>query len=278
MHSEKTFALITGASKGFGRAIAIELASRNKNLLLVSLKNEGLEMLCQQIRNLHHVDVKFFEIDFIQDNAISKVKEWVKNYSINILVNNAGLGGSKNFHTSDISYIEKIIQINVRTVTLLTHTLLPQLMQNQPAHILNIASMAAFSPIGFKTVYPASKAFIYSFSRGLSEELRGTGVSVTVIFPGPMRTNSEIISRIEKQGWWVHAGLQSPEKLAKIAVNSLLKRRKVIVPGFINKINWFVIKILPPAFLIPIVSNAVKNEIEEETKVGSSPKKSVQTK
>ncbi|MFB6318342.1 SDR family NAD(P)-dependent oxidoreductase [Saccharicrinis sp. FJH54] len=277
MTSDKTFAFVTGASKGFGRAIAIELAKRKKNLLLLSLKNEGLEMLCQQIRNLHHVEVHFLEVDFMHPEVIEQIRNWVKPFHIDILVNNAGLGGTRQFHTSKISYIERIIQINIRTVALLTHTLLPQLMLNKKAYILNISSMAAFSPIGFKTVYPASKAFIYSFSRGLSEELRGTGVSVTVIFPGPIRTNSEIISRIEKQGWWVHAGLQSPEKLAKIAVKSLLKRRKVIVPGIINKINWLMIKIIPPRLLIPLVSRRIKNEMSEETKAKIVSGKSAQT-
>ncbi|MFB6341613.1 SDR family NAD(P)-dependent oxidoreductase [Saccharicrinis sp. FJH62] len=277
MASDRKFALITGASKGFGRAIAIELASRKHNLLLLSLKNEGLEMLCQQIRNLHQVEVNFLEVDFMKSGTIDLIKEWTKQFNVNILVNNAGLGGTKKFHTSKISYIERIIQINIRTVAVLTHTLLPQLMQNEEAYVLNIASMAAFSPIGYKTVYPASKAFIYSFSRGLSEELRGTGVSVTVIFPGPIRTNSEIISRIEKQGWWVHAGLQSPEKLAKIAINNLLKRRKVIVPGVINKINWLMIKIIPPRVLIPMVSKRIKNEIAEKPSPKDITGKSAQT-
>lgn len=266
MSSDKTYALITGASKGFGRAIAIELASKGRNLLLLSLKNEGLKMLSQQIHNLHHVDVRFLEIDFMAPDAINRIKIWTNDFKIDLLVNNAGLGGTKKFDSSDIAYIEKIIQINIRIVALLTHTLLPKLKKNGPAYILNISSMAAFSPIGFKTVYPASKSFIYSFSRGLSEELRGSNVYVTAIFPGPIRTNKEIISRIEKQGWWVHAGLQSPEKLAKIAVKRLLKRKKIVIPGAINKINWFVIKILPPSLLIHLVSKAVKNEIDGETK------------
>lgn len=278
MTSDKTFAIITGASKGFGRAISIELASRGRNLLLLSLKNEGLKMLSQQIRNLHGVDVEYLEVDFMKQDTIDKIKTWVKQYDIDILVNNAGLGGTKKFHHSEESYIEKIIQINVRMVALLTHSLLPKLMKNETAYVLNIASMAAFSPIGFKTVYPASKSFIYSFSRGLSEELRGSGVSVTVILPGPIRTNNEIISRIEKQGWWVHAGLQSPEKLAKIAVSSLFKRRRVIIPGMINKINWLMIKIIPPKLLIPLVSKRIKNEIPVDPKPKVVSKKSVQTR
>lgn len=85
--------------------------------------------------------------------------------------------------------------------SLLTHQLLPNLQKSSKAYVLNVSSLAAFSPIGYKTVYPASKAFIHSFSRGLYQELKDTNVFVSVVNPGPMKTNAEVSRRIEEQGF-----------------------------------------------------------------------------
>ena len=93
---------------------------------------------------------------------------------IDILINNAGLGGTKKFTEASSDYINTILQVNVAATSLITHQLLPNLLKQPKAYILNVSSMAAFSPIGFKTVYPATKTFIHSFSRGLHEELKDT--------------------------------------------------------------------------------------------------------
>jgi short-subunit dehydrogenase len=139
--------------------------------------------------------------------------------------------------------------------------LLPELKKQESAYILNVASMASFSPFAFKTVYPASKAFIYSFSRGLHEELKGTNVFVSVIHPGPVKTNAEVTARILKQGVFGRMGQVSPEKLARIAIRQLMVRDSLILPGVLNKINWLLMAILPNAWKLPILSRVVRKEI-----------------
>lgn len=139
--------------------------------------------------------------------------------------------------------------------------MLPELKNHPNAYILNVASMASFSPIAYKTVYPASKAFIWSFSRGLYEELKDTGVFVGVIHPGPMRTNPDVIKRINRQGILGKMGLISTDRMAKIAIRQMIKRDSLIIPGYLNKLNWLLIKIVPVWIRLPLLSCVVKREI-----------------
>jgi short-subunit dehydrogenase/uncharacterized protein (DUF2062 family) len=268
-NSIKKYTLLTGASQGIGKAMAHELASKNINLLLVSLKGEGLADFCKEIQDKYHVDAKYFETDFYQYDSVYDVAKWaISNYSVNILINNAGIGGTKAFESATPEYIDNIIQVNVRTTSLLTRLMLPELKKQEKSYILNVASMASFSPFAFKTVYPASKAFIYSFSRGLHEELKGTNVFVSVIHPGPVKTNADVTARIEKQGFFGKIGQVSPQELARIAIKQLLKRDSLILPGVLNKLNWVLMMLLPNAWKLPILSRVVRKEINSFNPVG----------
>ncbi len=259
------YALITGASQGLGKAMALELAKRNHPLLLVSLKDEGLPALCEQLRTDHGIDAQYLETDLSARESVYEVAEWVsKKYPLFALINNAGLGGTQAFDAASPEYVDTIIQVNVRATSLLTRLLLPELKKQKKAYIMNVASMASFSPFAYKTVYPASKAFVYSFSRGLHEELRGSGVHVCVIHPGPMKTNADVSWRIEKQGVFGKMGLLSPEKTAHIAIRQMLKRDSLVLPGVFNKINWLFMMLIPNAWKLPILSRVVKNEIVQK--------------
>jgi short-subunit dehydrogenase len=260
-----SFALITGASRGLGKEIARELAERNYGLLLVSLKGEGLPELSSEMESRYKIKVFYYEADLSESQVVFQVAVWALSKGpVSILVNNAGIGGTSAFDEASAEYIDNIIQLNIRATSLLTRLILPELKCQKQAFILNVASMASFSPIAYKTVYPASKAFIWSFSRGLNEELKGTGVFVSVIHPGPMKTNSEVIKRIEKQKFFGRMGLVTTEKIAKIAVNNLLKHDSLIIPGFMNKLNWLMIQILPVWLRLNLLSRVIKRELKEE--------------
>lgn len=246
---------------GFGKELACELARRKINVLLVALPDEGLELLCRNLALQYNIEAHFFETDLSHSESVYKVAEWaLSNYRINILINNAGLGGSMPFETATIESLECMIQINIRTVTLLTRLLLSELKSHKKSYILNVASMASFSPIAYKTIYPASKSFVYSFSKGLNQELKGTGVSVCVIHPGPMKTNPEVTSRIEQQSFIARLGLISPKKVARIAIDGLMQKQSQIVPGLYNKLFWLLMKIVPVALRLNVVSDIMKYE------------------
>jgi short-subunit dehydrogenase len=260
------YALVTGASKGLGKAFALDLASRGINVLLVALYGEGLPELSAHIKNRYGVEVDYLEINLRDPSAVHKIADWASEVDVSILINNAGIGGARPFELAGVEYLDAIISINIRSLVLLTYLLLPNLKKQTKSYILNVASMASFSPMAFKTVYPASKSFVYSFSCCLKEELKNTSVSVSVLHPGPMRTNPEVSKRIETQSYLAKLGIQTPKEVAEIAIRKLIKRKAIIIPGYMNKFNWLLMKIVPKRIGVPIISNIVKREIAARVK------------
>jgi short-subunit dehydrogenase len=261
METEESFAVITGASQGLGKAFAESLAKKKINLILVSLPNQNLKELSEEMAGYYNIKTYYYEVDLSVNENIFKLTDWLnKSFNIYILINNAGIGGTKKFLDASPSYINNILQVNITATSLITHQLLPNLLKQPQSYILNVSSMAAFSPIGFKTVYPASKTFIHSFSRGLNEELKDTNVFVSVVNPGAMKTNADVAARIQKQGFLGKLTLLDPNKVAEYCVNQLFKRDSVIM---VNPVSWLVMKILPIWIKLPLMTSAIKREIKE---------------
>lgn len=260
MNTKESYAVVTGASQGLGKAFAENLASKNINVVLVSLPGQHLKELAQQLEETYPIKAHYYEVDLSVNENVMKLTEWLnQSFDIHILINNAGLGGTKKFVDASPAYINTILQVNVAATSLITHQLLPNLLRQPKAYILNVSSMAAFSPIGFKTVYPASKTFIHSFSRGLHEELKDTNVFVSVVNPGAMKTNMDVCKRIEKQGFLGKLTLLDPNKVADYCIRQLFRKDSVIM---VNPISWLFMKILPIWIKLPLMTSAIKKEIE----------------
>lgn len=260
MDTKESYAVVTGASQGLGKAFAEKLAEKRINLILVSLPNQSLKELSLTLEEKYHIKSHCYEVDLSVNENVLKLTEWLNSsFNIHILINNAGLGGTKKFTEATSDYINTILQVNVTATSLITHQLLPNLLKQPKAYILNVSSMVAFSPIGFKTVYPASKSFIHSFSRGLHEELKDTNVFVSVVNPGAMKTNEDVCKRIEKQGFWGKLTLLNPDKVAARCIRQLFKKDSVIM---VNPISWLVMKILPIWIKLPLMTQAIKREIK----------------
>ena len=260
---KENYALITGASQGLGKAIALELVERKYNLLLVSLPNENISDLTKEVM-LQGINAHYFETDLTKKENVIALANWANEFSISVLINNAGCGGSIKITEASIDYIDTMIQLNITATSLITRLLIPNLTQHTNSYILNISSMAAFSPIGYKSVYPASKKFIEFFSQGLNEELKDEGVSITVIYPGPMRTNDNVTSRIAKQNKIINSGVVELDQVAKISLNGMFRGKKMIIPGKLNKVVRFILAVLPRKSKIHLLSKAVKKELDEE--------------
>lgn len=256
---KELYTVVTGASQGLGKSFAYELAQRNENLILVSLPNQNLRELCMELQSRFKIKIHSFEIDLTRKSNVLKLASWINdNFNLKMLINNAGIGGTKEFEKAGVNYLDNIIQLNVMATSLLTHQVLPNLQRHDKAYILNISSLAAFSPIAYKTVYPASKAFVYSFSRGLYEELKDTNVFVSVVNPGPMKTNDEVTKRIESQGFFAKMTSLDPDQVAVFCLNRLEKRDTVIM---VNQFSWLFLKILPVWLKLPMLSNKIKKEL-----------------
>lgn len=261
-----TYTLITGAGSGLGRAFAVQCARMGRHLILFSLPGSNLESLATDLRNEYRIQVGCFEFDMRDAAALQSNTNYViENFNIDFLICNAGIGGTSSLMETPLQRIDDIIQLNVRSTSLLTRLLIPHLLKQSRSYILNVSSMAAFTPIAYKTVYPASKAFISSFSLGLREEFAGTGLSVSVLYPGPIMTNSNTRRRIIHQGMKGKLGLLSTSEIARIGLKRTLSRQPVIIPGMMNKLNQYLMWFLPLGFRLRMVSKEVKKEMQFST-------------
>lgn len=247
--NKNKYSIITGASEGFGKALAIECASRKINLVLVALPGPELYFLADFIKRNYEVDVIAIEADLTVESNCQMVYEQVLGLAlpVNMLINNAGLGSTMLFSEGSISFYQKQIKLNILATTMLTHLFLGLLKANGPAYILNVGSLSSYFYLPKKQVYGATKSFIYCFSKSLRQELRETGVNVSVICPGSMNTNISVTQLLKTSGWLSRNAVLNPEEVAPVAIDGLLNRKEVIVPGKLNKIFLLMNRILPAA-------------------------------
>ena len=252
------YAVVTGASRGLGKELVISLARRGVSCLMVGT-NHNVETVCDEINQQYHTHSKAFIADLCQKEEVLALAEKInQKYEVFMLVNNAGMGGSRAFLEADTDYLDRIIQLNVRATSLLTHELMPNLLRQPKSHVLNIGSMAAFTATGYKTVYPASKAFLKHWTYGMREEFKGTPVSFSYASPGAMATNPEVTERIEKQGFLGKFTLKTTEKIAQKCIRQTLRGKKHII---INPLSYFFSAIIPGCIKNPLVTRIVKREI-----------------
>ncbi|MGI4803504.1 MAG: SDR family NAD(P)-dependent oxidoreductase [Janthinobacterium lividum] len=246
------YALITGASKGIGKAIATELASRKTDLLLVARSAENLQIVADDLDEKYGVKTAFLALDLSAENAAQQVFNWClkENFSINILVNNAGYGLSGNFDKYKLEENLNMLQLNMLVPVELTQLFLPQLLSQPKAYILNTASSAAYQSVPGLALYAASKSFLLSFSRGLHQELKSKNVSVTCLSPGATDTDFVVRAQLGPKG--LKAANQvnmTPEAVAKIAVKAMFKGKTEVIAGAINKLSAFASWLLPKSFV-----------------------------
>jgi uncharacterized protein len=235
------YALITGASKGIGKAIAEELASRNINVLLVARSEDLLLQVAQNIQLKYKVTSHYLAIDLASENASKQVYDWcvANNYTVNIVINNAGYGLSGKLNTYPLQDYKTMMQLNMNTVVEMSYCFLEMLQKQNQSYIVNIASTAAYQSVPGLNIYSASKSFVLSFSRGLAYELKNTSIAVTCICPGATDTNFAAVANVtsEKALKMAKQFNMNPTQVAKIIVEGMLNRKKEIVPGLVNKIN-----------------------------------------
>lgn len=247
------YALITGASKGIGKAIAENLAARKIDVLLVARTEGLLKELAIQLTTDYNIKAQYLSVDLSASNASQKIFNWVisNNYPVNILVNNAGYGLSGSFEKYTFQQHLDMMQVNMTVPVQLTHLFLPQLKQQSTAFILNIASAAAYQAVPGLSLYAASKSFIVSFSRGLKYELKNTSVSVTAVCPGATDTDfptrAEVTSQKAKQ--LAAKFNMQPTDVAAQAVEAMFSKKAEVVTGFVNKLGLFLTWLLPKKLL-----------------------------
>ena len=218
------------------------------NLVLVALQGTGLLSLSEVLQEQYAVHVITIETDLCDPEACRFIYETVKKHhiTIQILINNAGAGGTFFFDDRQPELYAKLIHLNVTVPTLLCRLFLKDLKSCKQSYILNVSSLVAFFRFPKKQVYAATKTFLLAFSESLGKEVQSAGVHVSVLCPGGMDTTWEITLQNHLNGTWISKqAVMTPAMVAAIAVKQLLKGKKLIIPGLWNQFFVFLDRIMP---------------------------------
>lgn len=259
--SFKSYSLITGASAGTGKQIAIECAKRGFNVFLVSLPETGLESFSEELKIMYPVDVKYLSIDLTKSKSPQKVFDFAVEYKlvINMLVNNAGMGFNGKLESLNADLIDTMILLNVRASTLLTFLFIPEMKKLHQSYILNISSFAGLTPLPNKSVYSATKAYLFFLTQALNIELKGTGISVTSVHPNGI-TSERARENVKNSGVMGRISALSPEQVAKISIDSMLSGSKFVIPGVMNKFYYAIGVALPHGIVIKLIGGVFRKK------------------
>ena len=243
-------ALVTGASAGIGREFARQIAARARVLLLVARRADRLDELQRElVARRSELVVHVFAADLADSRAVDRLRDEIgaRALAIDLLINNAGLGDIGPFHTSEPQRVADMLAVNVTALTTLARVFLPGMVARRRGTIINVSSSAAYLPVAGFAVYAATKAYVNSFSEGIRAELRGTGVTVTALCPGPVRTEfTEVAQRADVPA---RLGLDfvyvSVEQVVRDALAAAAADRPVVIPGSFMKIGMMMIRLLP---------------------------------
>ncbi len=246
--------LITGASSGIGYELAHLFARDGFRLVLVARSQDRLVKLAGELKEKYNASAAILPKDLSHPLSPSEIFIELQERSIHIdvLVNNAGYGNHGLFTETNLTDELEMIQVNVTSLTHLTKLFLKEMLKKREGKILNVASTAAFQPGPLMAVYYATKAFVLSFSEALSEELRGTGVSVTCLCPGPTQSDFQKRAGL-KDILLLRAGMMDSKTVARAGYHGLMKNNTLVIPGLSSKFFAFLIRFSPRSWVTRVV-------------------------
>lgn len=233
------WALVTGGSSGIGREFVLELCKRGLNVIAVGRDTKRLEELVQQVKDVSGSTVLTYAVDLSSSERVKTFIQDVSKYEVDLLVNNAGFGLYGEFIQLEQEEIEKMIEVNVKALTLLSHIFAKKMVERRRGGIINVASVAGHIPLPYFNAYAATKAYVYNFSIALWAELRKYNVHVMCVSPGP--TETRFFERAFKgQNIRAFGNLMKPEQVVAGAIEAFEKKKAIYIPGFKNKLVSFV--------------------------------------
>ena len=255
--SARPVALVTGASAGIGAALAREAAHDGHDLVLVARRRESMEVLAAELKSTG-AEITIIPADLGKAGAAAALMETVeqRGIAIDTLINNAGLGDTGRFDKEAPERILSMLQVNVVALTELTRLVLPQMVARKRGKVMLLASLAAFQPGPGMAVYYATKSYVLSFGRAIGHELRGTGITVTTLCPGP--TTSEFAQIANMQGAALFEGpmpVMTAAEVARQGYAALKAGRPEIITGLVNKITAMSTRFAPTAILLMIAGH-----------------------
>lgn len=252
IHTAHT-ALVTGASSGIGREMARILAAQGCRLVLVSRKEDRLNELKRELETETGVEVTVIPADLSERDAAERVYGECMHHGIEveILINNAGEGYYGDVADMEGERIERMLALDVAALTVLAARFGADMRERGHGRILNVGSVAGFAPLPGMAVYAAAKSYVRSFSLALREELRGSGVTVTCLAPGPTRSNFFTVAGLAQ----VRGRLMSARDVAESGIRGLFRGRAMVVPGILNRASAVSMRAAPTFLLGKIISS-----------------------
>jgi short-subunit dehydrogenase len=249
-------ALVTGASSGIGVAIARELAERGHALTLTARREDRLRSLAAELSADHGVKAAVVTCDLADPGGRERLAAEIRSSgrAVEVLVNNAGFGSRGDFVSNDPGRMIGMVRVNVEAVVDLTSRFLPGMVERGRGAIINLGSVASFQPLPGAATYAATKAFVLSFSEAIRTEQRGSGVSVTAVCPGPVKTE---FTEAAGMGGVEHGTpdllWMSAEEIARHAVEGAENDKRVVVPGVLNRAQSIAGHHTPRSLALPLI-------------------------
>lgn len=253
--------LITGASSGIGLALARIFAANGFNLVLIARDRERLAQLADELVTRHRVQARVMAKDLAAPASPAEIlaETQASGITIHVLVNDAGFGLRGALAQMELPVAMDMIQVNVNALVQVTRLFLPPMLARGKGRILNVASTAAFLPGPSMAVYYATKAFVSSFSCGLAEELAGTGVTVTTLYPGPTRTDFHRRAGTTGSQRLLARWTMEADDVARLGYDALMRGKRMLIPGFANKAGFVLCRCLPAAVMAKIARRIIEH-------------------
>lgn len=243
------WALVTGASTGIGKELALLAAADGRDLLLVARNAGRLEALAARLREEHRVRAVPFPLDLTGAEAPERLQRAAleRGIEVDFLMNNAGFGHSRPFTEVPLRLQRAMIALNLSALADLCRLFLPEMLRRGRGRILNVGSGAGYVPgLGF-TAYAATKAFVLHLTEGIAAEVAGSGVSASVLCPGPVDTPFLGTAGIRRLSGVRRLALADPRQVARAGYRGALRGRVVINPGFLPRLVPWTVRLLPRA-------------------------------
>ena len=260
-------ALVTGASSGIGKELAKLLAAEGANLVITARREERLQALAEEIKATYGVEVRVEALDLGAPGAAQDLFDRTEGagFDVDVLINNAGLGAYENFVEIPWDRYALMLQVNVVTLTHLTHLFLPGMIKRKYGYVMNVASTGAYQPVPTFAVYAATKAFVRNMTEAVDYELKGTGVNAISVCPGGTKTEF-LDAADQKLKGSADLAMMTAERCARIAVKKMLAGRRNVVTGFINALSAFLMRFLPRPMMAWAAHVAMATAVEKNPK------------
>jgi uncharacterized protein len=262
MEFRSRWVLVTGASAGLGEAMARQLAKEGANLVLVARRRERLESLASELQE-HGIEVDVLPADLCKADDVERIfSEATAKRSIYAVILNAGVTYFGEALKQSQTEFQQLLMTNVQSLVRLSQLYIPYMVEkNEQGGVMFVSSLGGFSPMPFQAAYGASKAFVTSYGQSLAEEIRDSGVTVSVFAPGGISTEMLDKSGLSKTFKAGDMGIMSAEECGRRALSGFRCRKRVCVPGALNQVSAAAMKIVPTSLVLGVMGKMYRKAL-----------------